>query len=138
MVRASLANLTLPRAVFVSFTRLHRTGCTNVVAFALRRMTMRHRPRTAHTLLVYDTHFVHLSCLPRTAAGTKRGRARVSRTPEYRCVYVHRIACEYVCTYANALSNLLETSGGPEFPSFFPGSSWSNFLNNLCVSRLAK
>ena len=55
---------------------VHRT---NVVAFALRRMTMRRRPIRAprtHALPPYDTHFVHLSCLPRTAASTKRVRAR--------------------------------------------------------------
>lgn len=99
---------------------VHRT---NVVAFALRRMTMRRRPIRAprtHALPPYDTHFVHLSCLPRTAASTKRVRARPYSRHGACATCVNARARARACTRGDAtsLSNCLETRADPLSPAF--------------------
>ena len=87
----------------------------------MRRRPIR-APRT-HALPPYDTHFVHLSCLPRTAAGTKRVRARSYSRRMRVGPHAWTRPRAHACTRrgdATSLSNCLETRADPVSPAFNP------------------
>lgn len=94
-----LANLTLP--LFVSFTRPRRR-CSPRQRCCIRATSNdNERPPRTHALPPYDTHFVHLSCLPRTAPSIPSACARVPIRATVLCHMRERAFVGTRCRYRN-------------------------------------